>query len=418
MIPKKVLAIIPGWIPSTFLQIINPLTALYMKGLIDLNIQYEFMAHESQINWADIVVFCRNIEPLANKWLDIMNNESKPFIYDLDDNFFELPDKDAFGKYINLLPQKAMLNRYVKEASRVRVYSNSLQETIKKYNNNCVYRTPPLDWSKFKQNKKRKEKIQIAYATSRKHDELYLIFLPAMLRILDKYENIIEVSFWGYLPHQFKGRRNIKFFPFNHDYEAFVKKFSAYSIDIGLAPLYNDLFHQSKTNNKFREYAASRIAGVYSNVGVYQEVVNNKTGMLVSNNESDWYDAISLLIENSEKRESIKNEAFNYIKKSYSQDFFEQKWLEDIENTRFIHPEKYYGIITEYLGFNDQFYMTPSLKSILKKVFNRLMRNKFSMIKDSFQNLVLDSKLIIVSVFKLKIKLFQAGLIRKINKNG
>jgi hypothetical protein len=108
------------------------------------------------------------------------------------------------------------------------------------------------------------------------------------------------------------------------DYDRFLRRFSQAQFDIGLAPMKDDLFHRSKTNNKFREYGACGIAGVYSDVEVYSGCVQNETtGLLVANDSEAWYRAIAHLIEDPELRQRLKDQSRDYVRLHYSQEQFE-----------------------------------------------------------------------------------------------
>jgi hypothetical protein len=93
--------------------------------------------------------------------------------------------------------------------------------------------------------------------------------------------------------------------------------------DIGLAPMKNDIFYRSKTNNKFREFGACWIAGIYSTSEVYTNCVEHgKTGLLVLNEEGEWYQAIRTLILDADLRRSIQNNTRKVIEREYSLDIF------------------------------------------------------------------------------------------------
>ena len=75
---------------------------------------------------ADLVVFCRNVRPDRAELLHAAIAAGVPVLYDLDDNFFELPPESTAGRAYAQPEQLAMLTEYLTAASLVRVYSRPL----------------------------------------------------------------------------------------------------------------------------------------------------------------------------------------------------------------------------------------------------------------------------------------------------
>ncbi len=73
-----------------------------------------------------MVVFCRNVRPDRAELLRAAVAAGVPVLYDLDDNFFELPPDSAAGRAFAQPEQLAMLTEYLATASLVRVYSRPL----------------------------------------------------------------------------------------------------------------------------------------------------------------------------------------------------------------------------------------------------------------------------------------------------
>ncbi len=328
------LAILPDFVPSTFICVMRPLIQLHRAGEIRARILPEFLTHRGSVEWADLVVFCRNTEPEYDYLLDFIVNRGIPYIYDLDDNFFELPLESNMGRYHRRPDRLAMLCRYLQSAELVRVYSEPLLDRVKTINPKVEKFLAPVDLSLIPTPRNRfgREPIKIIYATSRIEDDTVGVIESALMRILKRYDRRVEFHFWGWNANKLSSFPGVHHHPFVLNYERFLKKFSRSGFDIGLAPLTDDPFHRSKTDNKFREYGASAIAGIYSRVGVYSAcVVDGETGLLVRNDPDLWYGAMARLIEDPVLRERIKRQARSYVQRHYSQELFVKAWQKQIE---------------------------------------------------------------------------------------
>lgn len=320
------LAVLPGFIPSTQINIVTPLLDLCALRAVDFRLHLEGTVKAKDVDWADIVILCRNVEP-GQAWFSYLLQHQKPYIYDIDDNFFDLPGDSPVAKYYRSPERLEMLTQYLRYASLVRVYSDPLHSKVLPINSKVVKVVPPLDFRHIRPRRAVGETVKIVYATSRADDELFSIFLPALQKTLDDYGSKIEVYFLGFTPPALRKHPRVHTSPMIWNYAAYLRSFSSAGYDIGLAPLLDDVFHRSKTNNKFREYGACQIAGVYSNVDVYASCVRqNETGILVSNKTNDWYDALALLIENHNLRQKIQTAAREYVRNNYSQEEFVKSW--------------------------------------------------------------------------------------------
>ncbi len=329
----RVLAILPGLVASTWMDVVRPLLMLQQMGRIQFRAAVDFAARPSLVDWADGVVFCRNVDPRYSYLLQRVLQRSKPYIYDLDDNFFDVPMDTELGRYYRAEAQQAFLRAYLSYADLVRVYSPVLQERVRPWNAKAVLVSPPLNWSLILPPERRKgAPLRIVYATSRAEDLLSAIFLPAVQRVLKTYAGRVEAHFLGYFPPEMKNLDGVVHVPYQPNYDAFLQFFSRQGYDIGLAPLQDDVFHRSKTNNKFREYAACQVAGIYSDVDLYSDcVVNRQTGLLVHNDVEAWYAALVQLVEDETLRETIQKQAFEEVRQRYDEKAFAEVWWQQIQ---------------------------------------------------------------------------------------
>jgi len=329
----RVLAVVLGFIPSTMIAVVKPLMNLHRGGKIDARIVLESQAAEDDIAWADAIVFCRNTEPRYAPLLAAIRARGTPLIYDLDDNLFELPPDCEDGARLRAAPRQAMLEAYLRAAALVRVYSSALARRVAAFNP-WVVRTPaPIDLSLVPPPAETRPPgpIKIVYATSRTQDALSGIFQPALARIASRYEGRIEIHFWGCRPPRNAALRSVHYHGLVRQYNRYLWRFSRGGYDIGLAPLPDDLFYRSKSNNKFREYGASGIAGVYSDNDVYADCVQHEVnGLLVENNAESWFGAIARLIEDQSLRSRIQRQARQYVEEHHAQEKFDRLFLDQL----------------------------------------------------------------------------------------
>ena len=84
--------------------------------------------------------------------------------------------------------------------------------------------------------------------------------------------------------------------------------------DIGIAPLERNTFNLHKSDIKFLDYSALKIATIASNVEAYAKtIVDHETGLLVDNKSAAWFDALSELISSKEMRSQLSDNAFAYL---------------------------------------------------------------------------------------------------------
>jgi len=261
-------------IASCVIGIIKPLRCLEERGKISLEIVLEHKADSAIVSWADVVVFCRNTEPIYASFLDQALSQGKPIIFDLDDNFWDIPfEHDAeLASYHRLPVRLQQLEKYLKHADLIRVYSPVMKDLVGAFNKNVHLVKAGVDFSMPpppSTPKRNDGVIHAVYATSRIVDTQYQLFLPALRKAMDRFPDAFDLTIWGCQPTEFVDYPQVKTWPLVGDYESFFREFAHAKFDIGLAPLENTQFNLCKTNTKYRDYGACRIAGIYSNMDVY-----------------------------------------------------------------------------------------------------------------------------------------------------
>jgi glycosyltransferase involved in cell wall biosynthesis len=305
--------------------VVKPLTNLHHANEIVADITLEPWVSARQINRADVLVFCRNTDGAL---LDRAIASGKPIIYNLDDNLLEIP-----ASYKNRFAASRMeeLKRYLRAANLVRAYSEPLKNYLLQFNPSVERVDCAVDWRLVPGSAPRRngKTVSIVYATSRwQEDSMASLFLDDVCRLVDIYRERARVYFWGYHPPELRSHPSVSFLGYTANYDRFFRRFARAGFDIGLAPLCDDDFHRSKCNNKFREYAASRIAGIYSDVSVYSSSVEHeRSGLLVANEPGAWLSAMARLIEDDALRRNIQEAAFRVARARYTRENVDDVWL-------------------------------------------------------------------------------------------
>lgn len=333
--PYRVLVFVPGLIPSVIIGILRPLVELEKRGKVQLRLRYSSIhaGAANDITWCDIGVFCRNSEIADLAYLYQLKRAAKGIIYEIDDNFEEIPLNTRIGIYHRKYHRLHALKRFYSMADLTRVYSERLREraeshganvwVVKSYFDDALIQhlSPPS----------KDAKIKIAYPTGRIDDpRLERMFFGALRHILIKYSEKVEIHFWRKkIPEPLDGLNGVVLNQSVSSYEAFIETFYSKGFDIGLAPLVDEPFFHSKSNNKYREFGGCGIAGIYSDIRPYSDcILNEETGLLVANTVQSWIDGIERLILDSNLRQVIalnarKDVALNYSFESAVESFIQ-----------------------------------------------------------------------------------------------
>lgn len=324
----RVVCIVQSIVPSTEISIIRPFNYLEKKNKISWQLIKESVFKAETIDHAEVVIFHRNCHPKCQTILNEVKLKKLPVIYEIDDNYFELPEELPIGRYLRHPIVKKTIETLLRSADIVKIGSPELQPIISKYNHNLVYQPYSVDFDLLKNMSiVNNPYLTIGYAGTINHCQDFRFMLNPIKQLTKEFPNI-HWDFIGCAPEGMDKIPNYHYTPFIPDYASFLKELYRRNWQIGLSPVLDLPHNRCKTDNKLREYSACHIAGIYSNIPPYSlNVQPNRTGILVNNTEEAWYKAMKSLIENEHLRSSIADQAYQWVSRNRSVPVVANLWL-------------------------------------------------------------------------------------------
>ncbi len=329
---RRVLLVYREMIPSIRLCGHCQLESLAKRGIIEYRAVQEMSLSVADMNWAEIAVLGR-----LDSWYELqiakrLRRSGRYVIYILDDDLLNIsPDVSSAAFYAQpevrenilgmiglsdalLTPSPLLAEKYARDG-RVALMTEE----------------PALDPVPYApHDPSGPVKIGFAGSIDRKGD-LENLLREALLRVRDRYGDKVRFEFFGAKP-DFIPTLNARHIPYCDSYDVYRRTLDERAWDIGLAPLAASEFNACKHYNKFCEYAAAGIAGIYSDCPPYTRIPDRaRCGRFCSNTPGDWYDAICALIEDRQAREACRERCCACAEALLNVDTIADKLWRDLE---------------------------------------------------------------------------------------
>ena len=307
---RHVLLIYRRMIPSVRLCGHAQMEALCAEGKIEYRAVQGMRLKPSDLAWADLALLGR-----LDSWYELqvvrrLHEAGKYLIYIMDDDLLNVPAEVSSAGYYN---QKC-IQGYIREIlSLSDAILSPSPRLLEKYaiDGKTGIRTEepalfPVPYAPHAEG--RPVKIGFAGSVDRM-GEVESILREALMRIREEYGDAVTFEFFGGRP-AFAEALGASCIPYVEDYGGYREKLNRLEWDIGLAPMPESDFHACKHYNKFTEYAAAAVAGIYSDVPPYDRLASFPgCVVLCGNRVEEWVSSLRLLLKNRELRESIRQKA-------------------------------------------------------------------------------------------------------------
>jgi glycosyltransferase involved in cell wall biosynthesis len=234
-----------------------------------------------------------------NGWWRRLRRHAK-LVYELDDDPFEVePINPVYPIYSDPVAQDSLMH-CIQVADLVTVSTPVLAERMRKHNPNVVMLQNRIDESMLTLVRPRRNKLTIGWAGGQSHGRDMTECAWGLTKTLDRNPHV-EAHFIG-SDFRFVINREIRFTDWCSTTTEYYKLID---FDIGLAPLLQTRFAETKSHIKALEYAALGIPVIASDATPYRDfVIDGVTGYLVRR-DHEWAVRMRELIHDEAMREEM-----------------------------------------------------------------------------------------------------------------
>jgi glycosyltransferase involved in cell wall biosynthesis len=326
---------------SPFLRLIRPFSHPRVQAHIDTTFDRDYNGESADVVIVDRLWRPDVTLPLVQELVKKIRLKRAKFAYSLDDNFFDLVLENKGWPPREFLPIVAFMLR---QADCVLVSTPALRERLLEYNPNILVLPNQLDERLLVIQHPSEirpladhDHIVIGYMGTFTHDEDFLMILPALKAIHQRYPGRIEVQVVGVVRSD-ETKKELQELPVRyvyprteeHEYPLFMLWFTGHvHWDIAISPLLDTPFTRCKSDIKYLDYAAVGAAGIFSQSPAYSSTIHHKeNGWVAENTPEAWEEALETLIRDSSLRLQIARNATHYL---YSERILAQRAPDCIE---------------------------------------------------------------------------------------
>ena len=256
-------------------------------------------------------------------FLDVLREKCQKYgiklIYETDDDLLGVEENSPSYEYVNRVSKS--IEDFIDASEVITVTTPELASKfdgdktviISNYYVNSVF--------DIKDDIKREGRLKLGYYGTLTHSKDLFLIKDVILKLKEKYDFDFEVV-GGFNASDnvdedwFKA---IELPPNNMDFEKFMNWLSdTVDWDIAIVPLEDSSFNQCKSELKFIELAVLAIPAVYSDMCVYNSVVEDGVDGFLAINDDEWIENIEKLIDSIDLRENIRKNALKKVLKEYN----------------------------------------------------------------------------------------------------
>lgn len=293
--------------------------AFYTKGKILAKTSILFQSILKRINdirrtkQHDIVFVQRECLMLGTAFFEKIFAKKAKLVFDFDDSIWLQNISDA-NKRLEFLKNPDKTKSIIKVANLVIAGNQYLADYALKFNLNTVIIPTTIDTNIYQPvQKKKSDKICIGWTGSFSTIEHFKYRVDVLKRIKEKYQDKVYFKVIGDSSYK-EEKLEVKGIMWKRETE--VKDLE--EVGIGIMPLPDTEWTRGKCGLKGLQYMGLSIPTIMSPVGVNTAIIQDGINGFLADDESEWFNKLSMLIESDELRKKLGEKGRETVVKKYS----------------------------------------------------------------------------------------------------
>lgn len=299
----------------------SQMAALARLGRIEYRHCLEQQLRQDDLRWADIVLLGRMDGKYEHALAKRLKDAGKYLIYIIDDDLLDVPEGLRSAKHYRQPQVQQSMRGMLAMSDAVLSPSPILLE---KYATDgklpLLTREPAMNPVPYQPHDPNAP-VRIGFAGSAdRAGDVERLLSGALTQLKREYGDRVQIEFFGFqTPLADELGATVR--PYCASYDDYRKALNDMAWDIGLAPMPDTPFHACKHYNKFVEYAAAGVVGVFSNVEPYLQLKRDiRLGVFCENDTETWVRALRALIDDREKLETMRREVCDCAQTTVSEE--------------------------------------------------------------------------------------------------
>jgi glycosyltransferase involved in cell wall biosynthesis len=328
-------------LPTISIDIRMPFWELRRSGVLRYRMRNLWEVVDSDLSWAQVVVVVRAGEAEAVDVVRRAKRTGAKVIFSWDDDLLKVPPSvGELYEHYNRADVRASFQEMLGLVDLVKASTPRIAETSGKYAREVMVAPYGFDFSLLPKSLAPRQdgRVRVGYFGSVGRGAVFDCVVEALGMICRQREHV-DVEFFGFCPTGMGEIPRVKFLPFLNEYEASIHALAHRQWDIGLAPLAMTDLSRAKLPTKYRDYAATGAAGIYTNIECYTAVIQHGyNGLLADNTVAGWHDAIAELVSDGKARKQMADVAYRDVSANFGLDCAVEGWSEAFRRLGFPIP--------------------------------------------------------------------------------